>query len=157
MPSEAGAADEADRVIALCREAGWGVIRLRGDTAFSPTEHRDRWDDAPDVRFQFGDDAKQNLVGKADNLPESVWQTLTRPARDAVQTPPRQKPDNIQRQVIRRREFKHLELRSEQVAEFEDQPTACPRPYRRVVLRQNISREKGDTLLFDEIRNLFYM
>ena len=156
-PSEEGAADEADRVIALCREAGFGVIRLRGDTAFSQTEHLDRWDDAEDVRFQFGYDAKKNLVGKADNLPESAWQALTRPARYAVQTKPRQKPANVKRQVIRRREFEHLELRSEQVAEFEYQPTACQRPYRMVVIRKNISREKGEKVLFDEIRYFFYI
>ncbi len=50
-PSEEGAADEADRAIALCREAGFKLIRLRGDTAFSQTEHLDRWHDAKDVRF----------------------------------------------------------------------------------------------------------
>jgi hypothetical protein len=38
-PSEEGAAAEADRAIALCRRGGFGVIRLRGDTAFSQTEY----------------------------------------------------------------------------------------------------------------------
>jgi hypothetical protein len=109
------------------------------------------------VRFQFGYDAKKNLVRKADDLPESVWQTLTRPARYAVQTKPRKKPDNVKRQVIRRREFEHLELQSEQVAEFEYQPTACQRPHRMVVIRQNISHEKGEKVLFDEIRYFFYI
>lgn len=36
--SQEGAADEADRAIRLCREAGFQIIRLRGDTAFSQTE-----------------------------------------------------------------------------------------------------------------------
>ena len=45
-PSEEGAADEADSAIALCRQAGFRVIRLRGDTAFSQTEHLDRWHNA---------------------------------------------------------------------------------------------------------------
>ena len=131
--SEEGAADEADRVIKLCREAGFKIIRLRGDTAFSQTEHLDRWHAAPDVRFQFGDDAKKNLLELADNLPESAWQTLARPAKSAVKTKTRQKPDNVKRQVIRRREFEHLELQSEQVAEFEYQPGACQRAYRMVM------------------------
>lgn len=78
-PREEGAADEADRAIALCREAGYQVIRLRGDTAFSQTEHLDRWDNAKDVRFQFGYDARPNLIELAENLDESAWQTLTRP------------------------------------------------------------------------------
>ena len=127
-PSHEGAADEADRVIKLCRKAGFKTIRLRGDTDFSQTEHLDRWDDATDVRFQFGYDAKKNLIGLADDLPESAWETLTRPARYSVKTQPRAKPVNVKRQVIRRREFEHLELQSEQVAEFEYQPTACQRP-----------------------------
>ena len=138
-------------------EAGFKIIRLRGDTAFSQTEHLDRWHDAPDVRFQFGDHAKKNLGELAENLPESAWQTLSRPAKYAVKTKPRAKPDNIKRQIIRRREFEHLELKSEQVAEFEYQPRACQRPYRLVVIRKNISHEKGEKLLFDEIRYFFYI
>ena len=156
-PSEEGAADEADRAIQLCREAGFPLIRLRGDTAFSQTEHLDRWHDTGYVLFQFGYDAKQNLKDLAEDLPESAWQTLTRPARYAVQTKTRARPDNVKRQVIRRREFEHLELNSEQVAKFDYQPTACQRPYRMVVVRKNISHEKGDKVLFDEIRYFFYV
>ena len=117
----------------------------------------DRWDDAKDVRFQFGYDAKKNLIAVADNLDESAWQALTRPARYAVRTKPRQKPDNVKRQVVRRREYEHLELKSEQVAEFDYQPAACRRPHRMVVIRKNISHEKGEKLLFDEIRYFFYI
>ena len=65
--------------------------------------------------------------------------------------------DNVKRQVIRRREFEHLELKSEQVAEFEYRPTACQRAYRMVVIRKNISHEKGEKVLFDEIRYFFYI
>jgi hypothetical protein len=156
-PSEEGAAKEADRAIRLCREAGFSVIRLRGDTAFSQTEHLDRWHEQADVRFQFGFEAKKGLLKIAENLDESAWQTLRRPARYAVTTKKRVKPDNVKRQVIRRRQFEYLSLKSEQVAEFEYQPLACKRPYRMVVVRKNISKEKGDLLLFDEIRYLFYI
>jgi hypothetical protein len=156
-PSEEGAADEADRAIRLCREAGFSVIRLRGDTAFSQTKHLDRWHEQEDVRFQFGFEAKKRLLELAENLDESAWQTLRRPARYAVKTKPRVRPDNVKRQVIRRRQFEYLSLQSEQVAEFEYQPLACKRPYRMVVVRKNISKEKGDKLLFDEIRYLFYI
>ena len=65
--------------------------------------------------------------------------------------------DNVKRQVIRRREFEHLELKSEQVSEFEYRPTACQRAYRMVVIRKNISHEKGEKVLFDEIRYFFYI
>jgi hypothetical protein len=90
-------------------QAGFRIIRLRGDTAFSQTEHLDRWHDAGDVRFQFGYDAKKNLISLAEGLDESTWQTLTRPARYIVKTQRRVKPDKVNRQVIRRQEFEHLE------------------------------------------------
>ena len=156
-PSEEGAADEADRLIPLCREAGFRVLRFRGDTAFSQTKHLDRWHNTGHVLFQFGYDATPNLKELAEELPESAWQTLTRPAKYSVKTRPRAKPDNVKREVVRRRLFEHLELQSEQVAEFEYQPTACERAYRMVVIRKNISHEKGDHLLFDEIRYFFYI
>ena len=51
-----------DQAIALCREAGFQKIVLRGDTDFSQTEHLDWWDEGRDVRFIFGYDATSNLV-----------------------------------------------------------------------------------------------
>jgi hypothetical protein len=59
--------------------------------------------------------------------------------------------------VIRRREFLHLELKSEQVAEFEYRPVACKTTYRMIVVRKNITREKGEQALFDQIRYFFYI
>lgn len=156
-PSEEGAADEADRAIRLCRRAGFRTIRLRGDTAFSQTEHLDRWHEAGNVLFQFCYPAMRNLQDLAENLAESAWRKLTRPARYTVKTKPRARPDNVKRQVVRRRQFEHLELQSEQVAEFEYQPVACRRSYRLVVVRKNISHEKGEQVLFDEIRYFFYI
>ena len=35
---------------------------LRGDTDFTQTAHLDRWDDAGDIRFLFGIDARPNLI-----------------------------------------------------------------------------------------------
>ena len=155
-PSEEGAAAEADRAIAVCRAGGFQRVRLRGDTAFSQTQHLDRWD-ADGVVFQFGYDAAPNLVQIADELPESAWQKLTRPAAHTRTGPRRARPDNVKRQVIRRREFLHLELKSEQVAEFSYQPTACAQPYRMVVVRKNISQEKGEKMLVDQVRYFFYI
>ena len=64
---------------------------------------------------------------------------------------------NVKRQIIRQRGNEHLELEHEDVAEFEYKPTACHRGYRMVVVRKNITKEKGETALFDEIRYLFYI
>ena len=42
-PSNEGAARYLDKAVALCRDAGFTDILLRGDTDFSQTEHLDRW------------------------------------------------------------------------------------------------------------------
>jgi len=155
-PSEEGAAAEADQAIALCRRGGFRSIRLRGDTAFSQTQHLDRWDTAG-VLFQFGYDATPNLVEMAENLPESAWKKLTRPPAYTRKGPQRARPSKVKRKVIRRREFLHLELRSEQVAEFSYRPAACEKSYRMVAVRKNISQEKGERRLLDEVRYFFYI
>jgi hypothetical protein len=98
-----------------------------------------------------------NLRDFADNLPESAWRKLRRPAAYTRKGPARRRPRNVKRRIIRQREYLHLELQSEQVAEFNYQPTACSQPYRMIVVRKNISREKGEQRLFDEIRYHFYI
>lgn len=155
-PSHEGAADEADRAVALCRRGGFRRVRLRGDSAFSQTEHLDRWNNEG-VLFQFGYDAKKNLVEIADNLPDSAWKKLVRPPAYEAHGPRRARPPRVKREIVRRREFERLELNSEQVAEFEYQPRACRRAYRMVVVRKNISHEKGERRLFDEVRYFFYI
>ena len=155
-PSEEGAAQWLDQAARLCREAGFRRVRLRGDTAFSQTTELDRWDEAGLV-FQFGYDAMANLKKMADELPPELWQKLQRPSRHVPDGKSRARSPMVKRQVIRRREFLHLELNSEEVAEFDYQPTACSRPYRLVAVRKHISREKGEACLFEEIRYLFYI
>ena len=112
----------------------------------SQTQYLDRWDTAG-VIFQFGYDATPNLKDLAENLPESAWQKLVREPAYQRQGPRRQRPANVKRQVIRNREFLHLELQSEQVAEFDYRPTACRQSYRMIVVRKNISQQKGERRL----------
>lgn len=154
--SEDGAAAEIDRAIKQCAKAGFRRIVLRGDTAFSQTEYLDGWHDEG-VVFCFGYKAMPNLVELADNLPETAWKKLQRPAKYQVKTTPRRKPENVKRRVVRDREYLHLELKSEEVAEFRYQPTACQRSYRMIVVRKNISQEKGENVLFDKVRYFFYI
>ena len=45
----------------------------------------------------------------------------------------------------------------EDIAEMEYQPLKCSRPYRLIVVRKNISVQKGEQVLFDEIRYFFYI
>jgi hypothetical protein len=155
-PSEEGAAAYADKAIDVCRRGGFGQVRLRGDTAFSQTEYLDGWD-SDDVLFQFGYQAAANLVEIAENLDESQWKTLARQPAYTRVGPPRAKPENVKAKIVRLRGFENLRLDSEEVAEFAYQPTACQKTYRMIVVRKNITKEKGEVRLLDEIRYLFYI
>ena len=156
-PSHEGANVCLDKAIALCRQAGFKSILLRGDTDFSQTTHLDGWQAQKDVRFLFGMDAKANLNQIADALPAAAWKKLTRPARHMVRTQPRSRPDNVKEQVVKARQFKNIRLVSEDVAEFDYRPTACGQAYRMVVVKKNLSVEKGEHLLFDDERYFFYI
>jgi hypothetical protein len=156
-PSHENAAREVDRSLFLCLRAGFRKVLLRGDTDFSQTEHLDGWNAMSRVRFIFGYDARPNMVEIAESLPESAWRRLDRPARYTVQTQPRQCPANVKDRIIREREFETLRLQSEEVAEFDYQPTACRQSYRLVVIRKNITKEKGEQALLDDIRYFFYI
>lgn len=156
-PSHEDAAAEVDRALAVCFRGGFQRVLLRGDTDFSQTEHLDRWSDDARVQFIFGYDSKPNLQAKAEELPASAWRPLQRPARYTVRTKPRQRPDNVKEALVVAREFENLRLRSEEVAEFTYRPTACAKCYRMVVVRKNISREKGEKVLFEDVRYFFYI
>ena len=155
-PSHEGAASRLDEAIELCRGAGFKKITLRGDTDFSQTEHLDRWDSA-DVGFVFGIDSMPNLRTIATNLPTTAWKPLVRRPKYEVVTEPRERPDNVKERIVVEREFNNIRLVSEEVAEFPYSPTKCNKTYRIVVVRKNLSIEKGEERLFDEIRYLFYL
>ena len=155
-PSHEGAAERFDQAIALCRQAGFRSVLLRGDTDFSSTQHLDRWD-AQGVRFVFGIDAMPNLVALAAGLSAPAWQRLQRPAKYTVQTQARSRRENVKEQVVIERGFRNIRLECEDVAEFRYQPGACQRAYRVVVVRKNLSVHKGEHALFDDIRYFFYI
>ena len=156
-PSHEGAAAEVDRCLAVCFQGGFRRVLLRGDTDFSQTQHLDRWDADGRIHFIFGYDAQATLVDRAERLCERTWKKLQRPARYRVATRPRRRPDNVKAEIVKQREFETLRLQSEEVAEFNYQPTACGRVYRMIVVRKNITREKGELRLLDEIRYFFYL
>jgi hypothetical protein len=156
-PSHEGAAREVWRALVLCLGAGFRKVLLRGDTDFSQSEHLDSWHDLPRVRFIFGFDAMPNLKEIADALPETAWRRLERTARYQVKTQPRQRPENVKDRIVKERAFDTLRLKSEEVAEFEYRPGACKQTYRMVVIRKNITKEKGEQALWDEVRYFFYI
>jgi hypothetical protein len=156
-PSQEGAAEQVDRAIRVCERGGFLRMLLRGDTKFTQTEHLDRWDANPRVRFIFGFEAAATLKAIAEDLPARAWRQLQRPARYDVKTRPRQRQDNVKEQKVIEREFENQRLQSEEVAEFTYRPTACRKEYRMIVVKKNISVEKGERRLFDDARYFFYI
>jgi len=155
-PSHEGAADRLDESVSLLRRAGFRKITLRGDTDFSQTRHLDRWH-RDGVEFVFGFQAAPKLRGEAAKLPDSAWSELKRKARYEVKTAPRTRPENVRERIVMERELYNLHLAREDVAEFDYSPGACKETYRMVVLRKLITHERGQKVLFPEIRYFFYI
>jgi len=152
----AQAAQYLNRAANLSRRAGFKKIRFRGDTDFSQTKYLDGWDDEG-ITFVFGINAMPNLVKIAENLQETAYEDLIRQPRYTVKTESRSKPDNVKEQIVKERGYKNIRLQSEQTAEFEYKPGNCRKRCRIVVLRKNLSVEKEEKVLFDDIRYFFYI
>jgi Transposase DDE domain group 1 len=156
-PSHEGAAVEVDRALRVCLEGGFRKVLLRGDTDFSQTKHLDRWNADSRVQFIFGLDKSWSKHVSADDLQAAAWQKLDRPARYQVKTQPRQKPARVKEQIVREREFENKRLVSEDVAEMPYRPTVCKNTYRLIVVRKNLSVEKGERRLFDDYVYFYYL
>jgi hypothetical protein len=128
---------------------------LRGDTDFALTRHFDKWSERAD--FVFGMDASPGLVERANAVDPGDWQPLNRKATYAVKTQPRSKPENVRAQIVKDKELKNIRLDSEHVAEIAYTPGRAKKTYRLVMLRKNLSIEKGEQVLFDDIRYFFYI
>ena len=155
-PSHEGVIPYFDKAIALCRRAGFRDILLRGDTDFALTTAFDRWTDAS-VRFVFGYDATATMVLWGETAPPALYDTLVRRAERAMKTRPRQRPARVKDRIVRERGFRKITTVSEEVVDFDYQPTTCQRSSRVVALKKNLSVEKGEHVLFDDIRYFFYI
>jgi hypothetical protein len=159
-PSHEGAAAYFDRAVALCRRGGFEDVLLRGDTDFSLTTNFDRWDD-DGVRFVFGYDANATMRGYAEDeraLHEDGYRELERRAKEAFSTKKlRARQPRVKEQLVRDGGYKNIRLKSEDVAEFVYKPKSCTREYRFVVVRKNLSIERGEHVLFPDIRYFFYV
>lgn len=155
-PSHEGAHTYLDRAIELVRGAGFTDVLLRGDTDFSQTKFLDGWD-ADGVKFVFGYDAAPNLKKQAAGLSDFV--ELTRLAKGAFLPvdQQRKKPIRHKEAWVRDKFYKNIILKSEDMAEFEYRPGACGTTYRMVVLRKNLSIERGERVLADDVRYFFYI
>lgn len=144
-----------DKAVRLVRKAYKGVC-LRGDTDFALTAHFDRWS-KQGVDFVFGVDAMRNLVEFAQNLDERRWSAMVRKPKYEVRTSPRSRPENVKESIVRRRGYENIKLQAESVTEFTYRPVQCKRSYRMIVVRKNLSVEKRELVLFDDIRYFFYV
>lgn len=156
-PSCADAAEWIDRAIDLALAAGFQKVLVRGDTDYSQSEHLDRWEANEQVEFIFGFDAHPSLVRIAEGLPQSAWSGLERRPKYKVKTQERARPANVKEELIEEKGWENIRLNSEDVAEFDYRPAKCKKTYRMVVLRKNLSVEKGEAVLFDDVRYFFYI
>jgi len=153
-PSHLDSAQWIDRSLDLVSDT-FQEVWIRGDTDFSLTAHFDKWDDR--CKFVFGIDARRNLISIADSMAEEQWDPLLRKPKYEVKTKKRKRPENVKERIVRERGFTNIRTVSEHVAEFDYQPGKCKKTYRIVVLRKNLTVEKGDLALFDDIRYFFYI
>ncbi len=107
--------------------------------------------------FVFGMDACKGFVKRADALDQERWKPLIREPKYKVLTEEREKPENVKARIVIERNFDNIRLNSEDVAEFDYTPGKCENTYRMVVIRKNLSMEKGEQVLFDDIRYFFYI
>ena len=156
VPSHTDAASYIDKAIALVQPYAPRVC-LRGDTDFSLTAHLDRW--AKKVDFIFGTDNNDALRSRAEALDEAQWERLERkPKYETLTDQTRERfQKNEKERIVVERGFVNLKLNFENVAEFTYKPGKCKRAYRIVALRKNISKMKGEAVLFEDIRYFFYI
>ena len=144
-----------DRAIALVSPKA-GSLTVRGDTDFTHTAHLDRWA-AQGTKFILGMDAHPKVVGLAEALAATAWRTLERAPKYEILTEPRTKPVNVKEQIVKERGYRNIVLEGEDIAEFSYQPVKCDKAYRLVVVRKNLSVQRGEKVLFDEVRYFFYI
>jgi len=156
VPSHTDAARWIDQAIELV-EPHAERLCVRGDTDFSLTKNFDRW--AESIDFIFGMDCNQALRSRAEALEPGCWQRLERkPKYDTLTEQKRHRfQDNEKQRIVKEREYLNFRLNYEDVSEFDYQPGNCQQPYRVVVLRKNISKKKGEQVLFDDLRYFFYI
>src|SRR3990172_2162618 len=145
-----------DRAAALARQA-FDRVTFRGDTDFSLTAHFDRWTQEG-IGFAFGINAMKNLTGIAESLENAgAFKPLERPVKRPRQGPPRRRPERVKEQIVVENEYRNIRLVSEEVAEVAYRPVKCRQDYRLVIVRKNLSVERGERVLFPDIPHFFYI
>jgi hypothetical protein len=144
-----------NRAVALVRPVA-GRITLRGDTDFTHTAQLDGWDQ-DGLLFILGMDAHSKAVQLAEGLSERSWRPLERLPKYEILTEPRRGPERVKEQIVVQKGYLNQKLVAEHVSDMTYQPHRCGRKYRLVILRKNLSVQKGEGVLFDEVRYFFYL
>jgi hypothetical protein len=144
-----------DRAIALVKPHA-GQITLRGDTDFSHTSQLDRWD-AEGLKFILGLDANPAVVKLAEALSAKAWTPLERLPKYEILTEPRTKPDRVKEGIVREKGYANIVLVGEDVTHITYKPSRCQKGYRLVILRKNLSVQRGERELFEDVRYFFYL
>jgi hypothetical protein len=153
-PSHLDSAQWIDRSLDLVSDT-FEEVWIRGDTDFNLTKNYDEW--SKKCKFVFGVDARNNLIEKADSIPEAQWQPLPRRPKYKIKTKKRKRPGNVKERIVKERGYKKIRTNAEHVAEFKYRPVKCKKTFRVIALRKNLTIEKGDMALFDDIRYFFYI
>ncbi len=156
-PSHEHAAEALDKMIILCRQAGFEQHHPARRHRLHPDCHLDRWDEAGDVGFVFGIDAMPNPQGIGRRTSGREVQLAGAATAVCNQDRPREKPERVKPQIVRERGFKTIHLLEEMIAEFDYRPIACKKSYRVVVLRKRLGIDQGQMRLFEEYRYFFYI
>ena len=154
--SHEGCVKWIDRAVELVR-AHAGKICLRGDTDFSLTENFDRWDEEG-TGFIYREWMR---IPKWWDWPRSSERrpgaNCERLPKHEIATESRAKAPRVKEGIVHQKDFENKVLEAESVAELDYRPNKCKKTYRMVVVRKNISVQKGEVVLFDEIRYFFYI
>ena len=72
-------------------------------------------------------------------------------------TEPQARRERIKEAMVVPKGYENRKLVAEHVTDVSDPPPPCGRKYRRVILRKNISVQRGERVHFDEVRYFSYL
>ena len=155
VASQSGSVEWIDRAVKLVAPVA-GTVTIRGDTDFTHSAHLDRWDQEGRY-FILGMDAHPKVRELAEELPAKAWTRLERLPKYEILSEPRRKGFRYKEQIVVEKEFRNQILVGEEIAEIKYQPVKCQQPYRLIIVRKNISVQKGEKALFDDLKYFFYI
>ena len=129
-------------------------VYVRGDSAYSLTEKFDKWTE-DNVNFIFGYKAFPNILKKADLLGENEWEKFEKPDKTGKKN--RKKKFRVKEAAVVKRGYRNITQTDTYISEFRYSPGKCKKDYRVIVLKKIVDVTKGQQLLFEDVKYLFYI